>query len=90
MSKERRKIILSTDIGSDVDDALSLLAMLNHPEINLEGIYTVNGDVDSRSRIAKHIVDLSGNNISRADQQALKELFGLDNPSDPESSVVTF
>ena len=66
MSKERRKIILSTDIGSDVDDALSLLAMLNHPEINLEGIYTVNGDVDSRSRIAKHIVDLSGNNISVA------------------------
>ena len=63
MSEERKKILLHTDVGSDVDDALSLLAMLNHPQIDLRGIYTVNGDVDSRSRIAKHMVNLSGKNI---------------------------
>ncbi|MBI3623002.1 nucleoside hydrolase [Candidatus Pacearchaeota archaeon] len=58
-----KKILLSTDIGSDVDDALALLTMLNHPEIDLRGIYTVNGDVDARSYIAKHMVDLAGRNI---------------------------
>jgi len=35
-------------------------------------------------------LNLSGNPISEADQQKLKELFGLGNPSDPESSVVKF
>lgn len=57
------KILLSTDIGSDIDDALALLVMLNHPEINLRGIYTVNGDVDSRSFIARHMVKLAKKNI---------------------------
>ncbi len=57
------KILLSTDIGSDVDDALSLLVMLNHPQIDLNGIYTVNGKVDERCYIAKHMVNLSGQQI---------------------------
>ncbi|MCR4305872.1 MAG: leucine-rich repeat domain-containing protein [Candidatus Daviesbacteria bacterium] len=35
-------------------------------------------------------LDLSGNPISEADQQKLKELFGVSNPSDPDSSVVKF
>lgn len=58
-----KKILLSTDIGSDMDDALALLVMLNHPGINLKGIYTVNGDVDSRSYIAKHMVNLAKRKI---------------------------
>ena len=58
-----KKILFSTDIGSDPDDALALLAMLNHPEIDLKGIYTVNGLVDFRSFIASsklwNILELS-------------------------------
>ncbi len=57
------KILLSTDIGSDTDDALALLAMLNHPEINLKGIYTVNGNVDARGYITKHMLNLAKKNI---------------------------
>ena len=57
------RILLSTDIGSDIDDALCLLSMLNHPDINLQGIYTVNGDVNSRSYIARHMVNLRGARI---------------------------
>lgn len=53
------KILLSTDIGSDVDDALSLLTILN-TGMNLKGIYTVNGNVKARAFIAKHMVNLSG------------------------------
>ena len=57
-----RKVLVSTDIGSDIDDALSILTMFNMG-LNVRGIYTVNGDVDSRSYIAKHMVDLYGTGI---------------------------
>lgn len=57
------KVLLSTDIGSDVDDALTLDVMLNHPGINLRGVYTVNGKVDARAYIAKRMIDLSGKEI---------------------------
>lgn len=56
-------LLVSTDIGSDIDDALALLVMLNHPCVRLEGVYTVYGDTDSRSYIAKRIVDLAGKMI---------------------------
>jgi len=54
-----KKIVLSTDIGSDIDDALALHIAMRHPEINLLGIYTTNGDVEIRAKIAKTMVDLS-------------------------------
>jgi len=57
------KVLVSTDIGSDIDDALSILAMLNSG-IDVRGIYTVNGNVDPRSYITKHLVNLSGKNIA--------------------------
>lgn len=66
----RKKILLSTDIGSDIDDALSLLAMLNHPEIDLAGIYTVNGNVAARSCIAKQMINLAGRDIPVAKGEA--------------------
>ena len=54
------KIILSTDIGSDIDDALALHIAMRHPEIDLLGVYTTNGDMELRAKIAKTMVDLSG------------------------------
>ncbi|MBW3019460.1 nucleoside hydrolase, partial [Candidatus Woesearchaeota archaeon] len=56
------KYLISTDIGSDIDDAISLLAMLNSG-MDLGGIYVVNGDVKSRAYIAKHMVNLAEKNI---------------------------
>ncbi len=56
------RVLLSTDIGSDIDDALALLSMMN-ANIRLKGIYTVNGDVVSRALIAKHMVNRSGKRI---------------------------
>lgn len=57
------KILLSTDIGSDPDDALSLLFMLNNPDIDLRGIYTVNGKVNYRAYIVKQMLNLAQKNI---------------------------
>ncbi len=58
-----KEILLSTDIGTDIDDALSLLTMLRHPEVKINGIYATVGDVASRCCIAKHMVMLSGQDI---------------------------
>jgi len=55
-------VLVSTDIGSDIDDALAIQAMFNSG-INLQGIYTVNGDVNFRSYIAKHMVNLANREI---------------------------
>jgi len=57
-----KKILISTDIGSDCDDALSILASINSG-LNIQGIHTVNGDVKTRAYIARHLVILAGKDI---------------------------
>lgn len=54
------RVLLDTDIGSDVDDALALCFALRCPEIKLEGIATVYGDVHLRARIARKLLLLGG------------------------------
>lgn len=58
-----KKVLLDTDIGSDVDDALALALALRSNEIELAGITTVYGDVNLRARIAKKMVVLSGKDV---------------------------
>lgn len=52
-------IILDTDIGSDVDDALALAMLLGCDSINLLGITTVYGDTKLRAQIAQHLCDIA-------------------------------
>jgi purine nucleosidase len=52
------KVILDTDIGTDVDDALALSVLLGSQSVDLLGITTVYGDTQLRSKIAMHICDL--------------------------------
>ena len=56
-------IILDTDIGSDVDDALALALILGSPEANLLGITTVYGDTLLRARLARRFGKLAGREI---------------------------
>ncbi|HTL31043.1 MAG TPA: nucleoside hydrolase [Tepidisphaeraceae bacterium] len=49
---ERIPIILDTDIGSDIDDAIALSYLLKQPRCELVGITTVTGDVAKRCAIA--------------------------------------
>jgi purine nucleosidase len=53
------KVILDTDIGTDVDDALALCVLLGSRTVDLLGITTVYGDTRLRSRIAMHICELA-------------------------------
>ena len=45
------KIIIDTDIGDDIDDALAIALALRSPEIEVLGITTVYKNVDSRTQL---------------------------------------
>ncbi|MCL2640171.1 MAG: nucleoside hydrolase [Phycisphaerales bacterium] len=60
----KTKIILDTDIGDDVDDALALALICASPELELLGVTTVFGNVEARARQAQTILQISKlNNI---------------------------
>jgi inosine-uridine nucleoside N-ribohydrolase len=52
-------IILDTDIGDDIDDAVALLFALGSAEFDLLGVTTVYGDVQTRARIARRLLQLA-------------------------------
>lgn len=58
-----KKILLDTDIGSDVDDVICLSYLLNNPECELLGITTVSGESDRRAQIAQNICERSNKEI---------------------------
>lgn len=53
-------VVLDTDIGGDVDDALALALCVRHPEIDLRAVTTVSGDPARRARIAARVLRLAG------------------------------
>jgi purine nucleosidase/pyrimidine-specific ribonucleoside hydrolase len=52
--------IIDTDIGDDIDDALALAVALTTPSIDLVGITTAYGDVQTRARLARRLCDAAG------------------------------
>ena len=57
------KIILDTDIGSDVDDALALALLLGSDSLDFLGITTVYGDTKLRAQIAMHLCSTANRSI---------------------------
>nr|MBA3710379.1 nucleoside hydrolase [Planctomycetota bacterium] len=55
-----QKIILDTDIGDDIDDALALGLILASPELELLGVTTVYGNTVARARQARSILAVAG------------------------------
>ena len=49
------RVIVDTDIGSDLDDALALAYLLSHPRCDLIGITTTTGQPVQRARLASTI-----------------------------------
>lgn len=54
------RIVLDTDLGTDVDDALCLALALASPEIELVAVTTVAGNTRLRAQIARRLLDLAG------------------------------
>jgi len=57
------KILLDTDIGSDIDDAVCLAYLLANPDCDLLGITTVTGEAESRARMASALCKVAGRQI---------------------------
>ena len=58
-----KKVLVDTDIGGDIDDALCLAYLLGHPSCELMGITTVSGEVEKRAMIADAICKVAGRSI---------------------------
>lgn len=54
------KLILDTDIGSDVDDAWALALCLASEEIELLGVTLVHADLETRAKVALKMLKLAG------------------------------
>ena len=52
-------LIVDTDVGTDVDDALALAFALRHPEIELRAVTTVSGDARRRASLAKKLLAIA-------------------------------
>lgn len=53
-------VLLDTDIGSDIDDAVALAYLLESSAIDLVGITTVSGNTEKRARLAGFLCDAAG------------------------------
>ncbi len=57
------KILLDTDIGSDIDDAVCLAYLLAQPECRLLGITTVSGEAGKRAMLASALCKAAGKDV---------------------------
>lgn len=54
------RILIDTDIGGDIDDALALALALRLPDVNIIGVTSVWGDTHARALMARHLLNLFG------------------------------
>lgn len=57
---DKISILLDTDPGNDIDDALAISYLLSHPKCDLKGITTVTGPVEQRAAIAEVLCHAAG------------------------------
>lgn len=55
-----RRIILDTDIGTDIDDAYALALILASPELELVGVTSADGRTDQRAKLALKMLYQTG------------------------------
>ena len=63
MKKSKTKILLDTDIGTDIDDAAALAYLLANPDCELLGIITVTGEAEKRAKLASVLCLQTGKDI---------------------------
>jgi purine nucleosidase len=53
-------VIFDTDIGTDIDDAYALAALIYRPELEVLGVTTVSSDAAARARLAAKLLSIAG------------------------------
>jgi len=74
-------VLIDTDIGDDIDDALALAFALRSPELDVLGVSTVFGDMRQRSRLARTLLATFGRPEVPVAEGADAPLAGRNRPS---------
>lgn len=72
----KKKILIDTDIGGDVDDALALALALNSPELEIVGITNVYLANEWRAGVTRHVLQVYGRENIPVHTGAEKPLIG--------------
>jgi purine nucleosidase len=82
------KVLLDTDIGSDIDDAFALAYLLSHPDCDLLGITTVTGEADRRAMMASALCKLAGRQIPIFPGAETPLIIAQQQPRAPQASAL--
>ena len=83
------KILLDTDIGSDVDDAVCLAYLLANSECELLGITTVSGEAVARASMVSAMCKVAGKNIPVYPGREEPLLSKQRQPDAPQAAALT-
>ena len=83
-----QKVLLDTDIGSDIDDAVALAYLLAQPECDLLGITTVSGEATRRAQLASALCTVAGKDIPIVPGRAAPLLVGQRQPHAPQAAAL--
>ena len=83
------KIILDTDIGSDIDDAVCLAYLLAQPACDLLGITTVSGEPERRAMMASAQCKVAGRQVPIFAGADLPLIVSPRQPKAPQADTLT-
>lgn len=75
-----QRVIIDTDIGTDIDDAYALLLAIASPELDVRGVTLVHGKVDIRAKIALKLLKLAG-------REGIPVIPGESKPMNPDRPI---
>jgi inosine-uridine nucleoside N-ribohydrolase len=81
-------VLLDTDIGSDIDDAVALAYLLAQKECDLLGITTVSGDPVGRAKLASAICEVAGQQVPIYPGAAQPFLIPQQQPEAPQVAAL--
>ncbi|HLH75147.1 MAG TPA: nucleoside hydrolase [Chloroflexota bacterium] len=80
------KVLLDTDIGSDIDDAVCLAYLLAQPRCELLGITTVSGEPMARAKLASALCKAASKNVPIYPGAASPLLVAQRQPNAPQAA----
>jgi purine nucleosidase len=83
------KMLLDTDIGSDIDDAVCLAYLLAQPECELLGITTVTGEAAARASLASALCLVAGKSIPIYPGREEPLLIAQQQPLAPQAAALS-
>jgi purine nucleosidase len=88
LNNRKEKILLDTDIGSDIDDAVCLAYLLANPACELLGITTVTGEAVKRAQMASALCKLAGKEVEIYPGSELPILIPQNQPLAPQAEAL--